>query len=141
MIKLKNILILFISITLFACEPPVTEKIVSKHPNGEKKKVEFFKEIEGEEVLIEEKHYHDDGKFKMGGKFKDGLRDGEWKAYFQNGQLQSEGVFKAGKRFGIAKVYFPNGQLRYEGQYENDKEIGQWKFYNEKGKLVNEKDY
>ncbi|MDF1673876.1 MAG: hypothetical protein P1U41_10235 [Vicingaceae bacterium] len=138
---MKHILILFLGLTLFACETPVVEKIVSKHPNGEKKKVEFFQNIDGKEVLVEEKHFFDDGKFKMGGKFKDGLRDGEWKAYFQNKQLQSEGFFKEGKRFGIAKVYFPNGQLMYEGQYENDKEIGHWKFYNEKGKLVNEKDY
>ncbi len=138
---MKNILILFLGLTLFACETPVVEKIVSKHPNGEKKKVEFFQNIDGKEVLVEEKHFFDDGKFKMGGKFKNGLRDGEWKAYFQNEQLQSEGVFKAGKRFGIAKVYFPNGQLRYEGQYENDKEVGHWKFYNEQGKLTNEKDY
>lgn len=138
---MKHILILFLGLILFACETPVVEKIVSKHPNGEKKKVEFFQNIDGKEVLVEEKHFFDDGKFKMGGKFKGGLRDGEWKAYFQNKQLQSEGVFKKGKRFGIAKVYFPNGQLMYEGQYENDKEIGHWKFYNEKGKLVNEKDY
>lgn len=138
---MKNILILFIGIALFACQTPIIEKTTIKYPNGEKKKIEFFQEIEGKEVLVEEKHFHDNGKFKMGGGFKNGLRDGEWKAFFKNGQLQSEGIFKEGKRFGIAKVYFSNGQLMYEGQYENDKEIGHWKFYNEKGKLVNEKSY
>ena len=138
---MKHILILFLGLTFFSCETPIVEKVVSKHPNGEKKKVEFFQKIDGKEVLVEEKHFFDDGKFKMGGKFKDGLRDGEWKAFFKNEQLQSEGIFKGGKRFGVAKVYFPNGQLRYEGQYENDKEIGHWKFYNEKGNLVNEKDF
>ena len=138
---MKNILILFIGLSLFACETPIIEKVVSKHPNGEKKKVEFYQDIDGKEVLLEEKHFFDDGKFKMGGKFKNGLRDGEWKAFFQNEQLQSEDAFKEGKRYGVAKVYFPNGQLMYEGQYENDEEVGHCNFYNEQGKLVNEKDY
>jgi antitoxin component YwqK of YwqJK toxin-antitoxin module len=135
------LIIITLSALLFGCESPIIEKVDSKHPNGEKKKVSFYQEIESKEVLVEEKYYHDNGKFKMGGKFKDELREGEWNAYFENEQLQSEGFFKAGKRFGIAKVYFPNGKLRYEGQYENDKEVGHWKFYNESGKLVDEKDF
>ncbi len=139
---MRTVLIfLTISLFLFACESPIIEKIDSKYPNGEKKKVSLYQEVEGKEVLVEETHYHDNGKFKMGGKFKDGKREGEWNAYFANDQLQSEGVFKAGKRYGIARVYYPNGKLRYEGQYENDKEVGHWKFYNEKGILVDEKDY
>lgn len=139
---MRTVLIFFtLSTLLFACQSPVIEKVDSKHPNGEKKKVSFYQKIDGKEVLVEEKYFHDNGKFKMGGKFKDGLREGEWNAYFENEQLQSEGFFKAGKRYGIAKVYYPNGKVYYEGQYENDKEVGHWKFYNEKGILVNEKNY
>ena len=134
-------IIILLNVLLVACDAPIIEKVDSKYPNNEPKKITYYQEIDGKEVLVEEKHLFDNGKFKMGGKFKDGLRDGEWKAYFENEQLQSEGFFKEGKRYGIAKVYYPNGKLRYEGQYENDKEVGHWKFYNESGTLVSEKDY
>lgn len=138
---MKNTLYILILIFLIACENPIIEKIETKHPNGEKDKVAFFQEIEGKQILIEEKHFHDNGVLKMGGKFLNGKREGEWKAYFNNEQLQSEGIYKNGLRMSSAKVYFSNGQLRYEGQYENDKEVGHWKFYNEEGKLIKEKDF
>lgn len=134
-------IMILLSVLFFACDAPIIEKVDSKYPNNEPKKITYYQEIDGKEVLVEEKNLFDNGKFKMGGKFKDGLREGEWKAYFENEQLQSEGVFKGGKRYGIAKVYYPNGKLRYEGQYENDKEVGHWKFYNEGGKLVKEQDF
>lgn len=126
---------------IIGCKNEVIEKVESTHPNGKNKKVVYYEKDGDKEIIVEEKQYHENGQFKMGGKFKDGLRDGEWKAYFNNGQLQSEGAFKEGEREGIAKVYFPNGQLMYEGQYKNNEEVGHWKFYNEQGKLVNEKDY
>lgn len=138
---MKNILYLFSFILLMGCERPVIEKIEKKHPNGKPQLVSYYQEIDGKEVLVEEKHYHDNGELKMGGKFLNGKREGEWRAYFNNNQLQSLGTFKNGKRIGEAKVYYPNGQLRYEGQYENDKEVGHWKFYNEQGKLVKEEDF
>lgn len=126
---------------IFSCKNTVVEKVESTYPNGEKKKVSYYQKNGDEELVVEEKLYHENGEFKMGGKFKDGKRDGVWKAFFDNGQLQSEGAFKDGKRDGIAKVYFPNGQLMYEGQYKDDKQVGHWKFYNEQGKLANEKDF
>jgi len=124
-----------------ACESPIIEKIETKHPNGEKDKVSFYQEIEGKEMLMEEKHFHDNGVLKMEGKFLNGKREGVWKAFFNNEQLQSLGTFKDGLRIGEAKIYYPNGQLRYEGQYESDKQTGHWKFYNEEGKLVKEEDF
>jgi len=137
----KILFFITLSAILFSCENPIIEKVESKHPNNNPKKINYYQEIDGKEILVEEKHLFDDGKYKMGGKFLNEKREGEWKAYFGNGQLQSEGTYKEGKRFGIAKIYFPNGKLRYEGQYENDKEVGHWKFYNESSKLVDEKDF
>lgn len=138
---MKNILYIFIVLAFTACENPISEKIETKHPNGEKDRVSYYQEIEGKEVKVEEKHYHINGELKMGGKFLNGEREGEWKAYYDNKRLQSTGVFKDGLRIGVAKVYYSTGQLRYEGQYENDNESGHWKFYNEEGKLVDEKDF
>lgn len=138
---MKNILYVFILLSFIACNNPIIEKIASKHPDGGKERVSYYQDVDGEEVLIEEKHYHVNGILKMTGKFLNGKREGDWTSYFNNEQLQSTGVFKNGLRTGIANIYFPNGQLRYAGQYENDKATGHWKFYNEEGKLVEEKDF
>lgn len=138
---MNKIIYTLLFISLIACESPVIEKIEGTYPNIQPKKISYFQEQDGKEILVEEKYFHDNGKLKMSGKFLNGNREGEWKAYFENEQLQSEGVFIGGKRNGLANVYYSNGKLYYEGQYENDKEVGHWKFYNEQGKLVNEKDF
>lgn len=138
---MNRIIYLLIVVFLIACESPVIEKIEETYPDNNPKKISYYQELDGEEVKIEERYFHQDGKIKMEGKFLNGKREGEWKAYFNNEQIQSIGAFKDGKRTGEAKVYFPNGKLRYEGQYQSDKEIGDWKFYNEQGKLVKEEDF
>ncbi|PCJ28526.1 MAG: hypothetical protein COA97_00825 [Flavobacteriales bacterium] len=138
---MNRIIYLISIIFLIACESPLIKKIDSTYPNNASKKISYFQEIDGKEMKVEEKYFHQNGKLKMNGKFLNGKREGEWVAYFNNEQLQSIGTFKNGYRVGEAKVYFPNGQMRYEGQYENDKEVGHWKFYNEQGKLVKEEDF
>ena len=124
-----------------ACEAPIIEKIEETYPGKEKKKVCYYQEKNGKEIIVEEKYFHQNGELKMSGKFENGEREGEWNAYFENKQLQSAGTFKEGLRTGEAKIYFPNGQLRYEGFYEKNEQVGHWKFYDEDGKLVQEKDY
>ncbi|MGB0881603.1 MAG: toxin-antitoxin system YwqK family antitoxin [Vicingaceae bacterium] len=138
---MKKILYVFLLFAIVACENPVIEKVESKYPNGEKNRVAYYQEKDGKEILVEEKHYHENGVLKMAGKFLNEKREGHWKAYFNNEQLQSIGEFKDGLRIGIVKVFYPGGQLRYEGQYENDKQVGHWKFYNERGELVKEEDF
>ena len=137
----KFFTVVFSMCVLYACTEPLTEKIEGKYPNQQPKLISYYKSVDGKEVKVEEKHYHDNGQLKMVGKLVDGKRDGEWVAYFNNGQVQSEGFFENGNREGIARVFFPNGQLRYEGQYKNNKETGHWKFYNEQGKLIKEQDF
>lgn len=138
---MKQLLYLLIFIFLIACESPVIEKIDKTYPDNKPEKISYFQEQDGKEVKIEEKHFYQNGKLKMHGKFLNGKREGLWEAYFNNDQIQSIGTFKNGQRIGEAKVYYPNGQLRYEGQYENDEETGHWKFYNEQGILKEEKDF
>jgi len=138
---MKNILYVFIFLTFIACDNPIIEKIETKHPNGDKEIVGYYQEIDGDEVLVEEKHYHLNGVLKMTGKFLNENREGEWTAYFDDKQLQSTGIYKNGLRTGVANVYYPNGQLRYVGHYEDDKQTGHWIFYNEAGKIIKEKDF
>ena len=138
---MKKLIYLIPLLLLMACESPIIEKIEETYPDNAKKKVSYFQEQEGKEVIVEEKHYHQNGKLKMAGKFVNGKRDGEWKAFFENDQIQSLGTFKNGQRTGLAKIYYPNGNLRYEGFYEKNKEVGHWKFYTEAGKLAKEEDF
>ena len=136
---MNRVIYLIVVIFLVSCESPLIKKIESTYPDNQSKKASYFKTIDGKEVKLEEKYYHQNGKLKMAGKFLNGKREGKWIAYFNNDQVQSIGVFKEGKREGEAQVYFPNGKLRYEGQYKNDKEIGRWKFYDEHGLFIEEK--
>jgi antitoxin component YwqK of YwqJK toxin-antitoxin module len=138
---MKRVIYLLLIISFVGCQNPIVEKVEETYPDNQAKKISYFQEIDGKEIKVEEKYFHPNGKLKMGGKFLNGRRGGEWKAYFNNTQLQSLGTFKNGIQTGETKVYFPNGKLRYEGQYENSKEAGHWKFYNEAGKLVKEKDF
>jgi antitoxin component YwqK of YwqJK toxin-antitoxin module len=138
---MKKLIFILPLLFLMACESPIIEKVQETYPDNTTKLIEYFQEIDGQEVLVEKKHFHQNGNLKMTGKFKNGKRDGEWKAFFANNQIQSLGFFKDGLRTGEAKIYYPNGKLRYEGFYEKDKEVGHWKFYTEAGQLTKEKDF
>ena len=138
---MKNSFYLLVLLLLLACESPLIEKIETTHPNGEKNQVSYYQKVDGKEVLVKEKHYHENGVLKMEGAFLNGKREGEWRAYFNTKKLQSVGVFKGGIRTGKTQIYYPNGAVRYEGQYENDQQTGRWKFYNQAGQLVQEKNY
>lgn len=135
----QKITYLLIVLALIACNnSPIKEVVKESYPNGKVKYVEYLQEINGKEQIVEERAFFDNGKFKMGGKLKDGKREGVWLANFYNGKVQSEGEYKAGIKTGETKVYYDNGNLMYEGRYKADKKVGVWKFYNKTGKLVNE---
>ena len=138
---MKKIIYLIPLLFLMACASPIIEKVVETYPDNAKKIVTFYQDKDGKQVLVEEKHFFQNGKLKMTGKFLNGKRDGGWKAFFENEQIQSLGTFKDGLRTGETKIYYPNGNIRYEGFYEKDKEVGHWKFYTEAGKLTKEEDF
>jgi len=138
---MKNIVIISFLSLIFSCNSPITEKVEKTFPDNNPKLVSYYQKHFSKEEKVEQKEFYINGQVRLTGKFKDGLRDGEWKAFFEDGSPWSIGTFKQGKREGLAKVYYSNGKVRYEGQYNNDKQIGHWKFYNEKGELVTEKDF
>jgi antitoxin component YwqK of YwqJK toxin-antitoxin module len=138
---IKKLLYLLPLLFLLACQSVKIEKVEEKYPDNKKKIVRFYQEKEGKEILLEEKHFHQNGKLKMNGKFLNGKRDGEWMSYFPNDQLQSTGTFINGVRTGAVKVYQHNGTLIYEGFFKEGKEFGHWKFYTSDGKLAKEEDF
>mgnify|MGYP005991425983 CR=1 FL=1 len=138
---MKNLIYFLSLLFLMACNSSIIEKIEETHPDNSKKIVRFYQKQEGKEKLLEEKHFYQNGKLKMHGKFLNGKRTGEWKSYFANDQLQSSGTFINGIRTGEVKVYQPNGTLIYEGFYEGGKQVGHWKFYTKEGRLAKEEDF
>ena len=106
--------------------------------NGNPKTVRFYKEEASGKILVMEKQYYPEGQLNMEGKFKNDLREGEWKSWYEDGTLWSSGSFKAGKRDGKGIVYHPNGSKNIEGTYEEGRRIGLWKAWDESGNILSE---
>jgi len=93
------------------------------------------------------KEFHDNGKVKSSGTFKQGLAEGVTRYYgddgaliggkmYKSGALVGEGIYdERGNQQGNWKEYYTSGEIRAEGKYENGKRIGPWKFYHQNGKL------
>ena len=52
---MKRIFYLFIVLTLFSCESPITEKIKRTYPNKQPEQINYFQVQNGKEVKIKEK--------------------------------------------------------------------------------------
>ena len=160
---MKNILILVISLLVFAsCGSnnsknndnsakqekakaetiaPDGDHIVSTYTNEKPKIVRTYK-VEGEKrTAIFEKEYYEDGNLLKEGGLKNGKRNGEWKSYRRDGILWSNGNYIEGVREGTTITYHPNGKIYYEGHYSKGAKSGAWKFYDRDGKMVKEENF
>ena len=63
------------------------------------------------------KEYYEDGKLKVEGKYKQGLRDGEFKEYFQDGTVRIISNYLENELFGPFKDYREDGSLKRECNY------------------------
>lgn len=91
--------------------------------------------------------YHDNGKPKLIGSYKDGIPEGVFREYSPDGQIVAgevykdgvligEGIFDAqGREQGPWKEYHDTGELKAEGEYLNGVRINSWKFYHVSGKI------
>ena len=63
--------------------------------------------------------YHENGKVKELGYFRNGRRDGVWKQYSEHGVMLAQASFRNGERQGIwefrNEADIPNGRLTYTG--------------------------
>jgi antitoxin component YwqK of YwqJK toxin-antitoxin module len=138
---MKKPLYWFIPLLLIlACSPKGHEFVEETYPDGSPKVVKFYKDEE-RTVLVSEKQLYRDGTVYIEGTYKNGKREGTWKAWHTNGQLWSVGEYKNGKENGLKTVYHENGQKYYEGPVENDERVGTWSFWNEDGELLKRIDY
>ncbi|MBN2681874.1 MAG: hypothetical protein JXR58_05165 [Bacteroidales bacterium] len=100
------------------------------------------------EKIDQVKKYHDNGKIKFAGNYKNGVPVGTHidydtegkitatRIYNENGLLTAEGILTdTGKKTGNWKFYYPSGEIMEEGEYKNNKRTGDWKFYYPSGKV------
>ncbi len=85
--------------------------------------------------------YHDNGKKREEGSYKDGKKDGLWTSWYLNGKKKTEGSYKDGDRDGFFTEWHKNGHKREEGNYKNGKVDGIWSYWYESGQKKEEGDY
>ncbi len=116
------------------------EQIADVWADGKPRKVFYFSDSSMTK-LVYEVQYYENGKRKMEGPYRNGVRDGKWMAWYDNDTVWSIGFYNNGKRNGLSAVYHPNGVKYYDKNYKNDVAEGKWSFYNEEGSLVGEAYY
>lgn len=91
--------------------------------------------------------YHENGRKKYVGNFKNDIPEGVHREYKEDGTIQNAYVFREGVLIGEGilneggfeqgpwKEYHPTGELKGKGEYLNGKRIGEWVFYHPNGKL------
>ncbi len=139
--KIRNILLIFVSLFLFSCTGDLVEEVVETHPDGTPKLVKYYQQDGNVRELVKEIQFYPNRSKFYEGDFKDNKKDGSWKVWYQNGNLWSEGFYDKGLDDGKRTAYYENGKVHFEGQYAKGEMVGVWKFYDEAGKMLNEIDY
>jgi len=86
--------------------------------------VEPTLEIQGN--LVKATYYHENGKIKQEGFYKEGKVHGKWISYAENGKKTSLGEYKNGEKTG--KWFFWNGSTLSEVDYSNSRiaSVSKW---------------
>ncbi len=150
--KRLNLFLIFISLILVSCQSELIEKIESTHPNGIPMKVDYYKVIDGKEVLVKHIRYYESGEKQEEGGFLGTERNGEWTYWHPNGNKWSVGNFTNGLPNGKSTVWFENGDMRFTGFYSDGETDGEWTYWDidgnkskevifEKGEIIDEKSF
>lgn len=75
--------------------------------------------------------YHDNGKVKSKGDFKNGLPVGEFLYYSESGRLQAKNVFAENGMDVVTEIYSEKGKVVATGFYKNKKRDGEWRYFDE----------
>ncbi len=70
--------------------------------------------------------YHENGRKRLEGTYKDGKKYEKWIRYYVDGEKNFEGMFKNGNHDGKWIYWWPNGQKRSEGTWKDGKLDGKW---------------
>ena len=81
--------------------------------------------------------YHANGKVKAKGKYKDGVKQGDWSYFFDNEKVEQKGRYtKNGKPHGYWVWYYKNGDILREENFRKGLEDGQFVEYGEDGTVI-----
>jgi len=96
--------------------------------------------------------YHDNGRIKAQGYFKNGKKDGVWKLYSSKGKnlksvtyangliIRDEGSSRKDSskpiQEGVHLTYHDNGRIHISGTYQNSEKTGEWREYNQRGNVI-----
>jgi len=87
------------------------------------------------------REYYDNGQLKVLGKFKDGVREGQWFSYHNNGQIENEMNYKNGKANGLWRGYYKTGEIKVEFYCEDGKFHGDMVGYYKNGQPAEKSKY
>ncbi len=87
------------------------------------------------------KQFHENGKPKYEGEFKDNVPVGLFRHYYETGQLKMTANYFNNGKSASTYIYYPNGKLEAAGLYNEQKKDSLWKYYNEEEKVIGEEFY
>ena len=73
--------------------------------------------------------YHDNGKKRYEGTFKEGYEIGTFRYYNGLGVLVTELFYSQRGEYAEARIYYNDGKIKAEGRFHNRKKDGVWKYY------------
>lgn len=134
--------ILSLLITLIiSCTPGFEEVVSESYADGTPKIIKYYTGEGAKKTMVKEAFFYPDGKVRMEGEYKEGVKHGHWISYYNNGNRWSEGYYENGINNGKTATWHENGMRYYEGFFTNGERSGLWKFWDENGKLDKEINY
>ena len=74
----------------------------------------------------------ENGKMKIWGLYKYGLKDGKWDYLRQDGSIQKSEIYHHGQ-IKESSDFYDNEKLKYSGTYEDGKKVGEWNYIDANG--------
>lgn len=81
------------------------------------------------------------GKSRVQGEFRAGMREGRWKTWFESGNLESEIDYVHGEQSGVSRSWFSNGVIAHETHYRNGILDGDFINYYTDGRIAGKAQY
>jgi len=88
-----RLLFILLAFTYVSCNSD-TKEITETYPNGNPKKIEYFRQKDSFKEKVKEEAFFINKKIKYKGIFKDNQASGKWKYWYENGKLFSEKEIK-----------------------------------------------
>jgi len=134
--KMKNILLVILTISLISC----SEKELSFENLVERNELTY--EINNESPFSGKAFSkYENQQFKEIGYFEDGKKVGVWEYYADNGQIIKKATYDNNKLNGLSEEFTTEGKKIYSIEYEENLKNGLSEHYNEKGIKISSVNY